>query len=59
MVKKRGNIVTTISEEEKKRWQQATSPVVDAWIKQMKDRQVDGSKLLDTARALLAKYEKA
>jgi TRAP-type C4-dicarboxylate transport system substrate-binding protein len=59
MVKKRGNIVTTISEEEKKRWQQATSPVVDAWLKQMKDRQVDGSKLLDAARALLAKYEKA
>jgi TRAP-type C4-dicarboxylate transport system substrate-binding protein len=59
MVKKRGNIVTTISEEEKRRWQQTTAPVVDAWIKQMKDRNLDGGKLLDAAMAALAKYEKS
>jgi TRAP-type C4-dicarboxylate transport system substrate-binding protein len=57
MVKKRGNLVTTISEDEKKRWQQATTPVVDNWIKEMKDRNLDGAKLLDAARAVLAKYE--
>jgi TRAP-type C4-dicarboxylate transport system substrate-binding protein len=59
MVKKRGNIVTTISEDEKKRWQQTTMPIVDAWIRQMKDRHLDGGKLLDAAKAALAKYEKA
>jgi TRAP-type C4-dicarboxylate transport system substrate-binding protein len=59
MVKKRGNIVTTISEDEKKRWQQTTAPVVEAWIKQMKDRNLDGGKLLDAAKAALARYEKA
>jgi TRAP-type transport system periplasmic protein len=59
MVRKRGNIVTTISEDEKKRWQQATTRVVDNWIKDAKDRNLDGAKLLDAARAALAKYEKA
>jgi TRAP-type C4-dicarboxylate transport system substrate-binding protein len=59
MVRKRGNIVTTISEDEKKRWQQATTRVVDNWIKEMKDRNLDGAKLLDAARAVLAKYDKA
>ena len=28
-------------------------------VKQMKDKNLDGGKLLETARALLAKYEKA
>jgi TRAP-type C4-dicarboxylate transport system substrate-binding protein len=59
MVKKRGNIITTISEDEKKRWQQATAPVIDSWIKQMKDKNLDGGKLLEAARTALAKYEKA
>lgn len=59
MVKKRGNVITTISEDERKKWQQTTAPVVDAWVKQMKDKNLDGGKLLETARALLAKYEKA
>lgn len=59
MVKKRGNVITTITEDEKKKWQQATAPVIDAWVKQMKDKGLDGGKLLETAQALIAKYEKA
>jgi TRAP-type C4-dicarboxylate transport system substrate-binding protein len=49
MVKGRGNTVTTL----------ATEPVIEAWTRQMKQRGADGGKLLETARALLAKYEKA
>ncbi|MDJ1158520.1 TRAP transporter substrate-binding protein [Chelatococcus sp. SYSU_G07232] len=59
MVRKRGNVITVIAEEEAARWRQTTQPVVDTWLKQMKDKGLDGGKLLDAARASLAKYEKA
>jgi TRAP-type C4-dicarboxylate transport system substrate-binding protein len=59
MVKKRGNTVTTISEDEKAKWIKTTEPVIDAWIKQVKDKGLDGNKLLEQARALVAKYDKA
>lgn len=59
MVKKRGNTITVISEAEKARWVKATEPVIAAWVKAMKDKGQDGGKLLDTAKALIAKYEKA
>jgi TRAP-type C4-dicarboxylate transport system substrate-binding protein len=59
MVKQRGNTITTLSAQETARWRKATEPVIEAWLKQMKERGADGGKLLDTARALIAKYEKA
>jgi TRAP-type C4-dicarboxylate transport system substrate-binding protein len=59
MVKKRGNTITTISTDEKAKWVKATEPVIDAWIKQAKDKGLDGGKLLEQARALVAKYDKA
>jgi TRAP-type C4-dicarboxylate transport system substrate-binding protein len=59
MVKKRGNTLTTLTQEEAARWRKTTEPVIDAWLKQMKERGADGGKLLETARGLLAKYEKA
>lgn len=59
MVKKRSNTITTISEDEKQRWMKLTQPVVDNWVTSMKDKSVDGGKLLEDARALLAKYAKA
>jgi TRAP-type C4-dicarboxylate transport system substrate-binding protein len=59
MVKGRGNTVTTLTTEEAARWRKATEPVIEAWTRQMKQRGADGGKLLETARALLAKYEKA
>jgi TRAP-type transport system periplasmic protein len=58
MVKKRGNTITTIAEDEKKRWEQATKPVIDAWIASVKDKGVDGGKLVETFRGLVAKYDK-
>jgi TRAP-type C4-dicarboxylate transport system substrate-binding protein len=58
MVKKRGNTITTLSEEEARRWQTTTLPVIDAWIASVKDKGLDGAKLLDSFRALVAKYDK-
>ena len=58
-VKKRGNTLTTISEEEKAKWIKATAPVADGWIKQAKDKNLDGGKLIEQAKALVAKYDKA
>lgn len=59
MVAKRGNTITVIEEAEAAKWRKATEPVIEAWIKGMKDKNLDGGKLLDNAKALLAKYEKA
>jgi TRAP-type C4-dicarboxylate transport system substrate-binding protein len=59
MVKGRGNTITVLSEDEKAKWQKATEPVIEAWIKGVKDKGLDGAKLLDTAKGLLAKHEKA
>ena len=59
MVRKRGNTVSAITDEEKARWVKATEPVIEAWVKQAKDRGLDGAKLLDTARGLVAKHAKA
>jgi TRAP-type C4-dicarboxylate transport system substrate-binding protein len=59
MVKKRGNTIITLAEDEKGRWQKATQPVIDGWMKSMKDRGLDGDKLLEQARAALAKHDKA
>ncbi len=55
MVKARGNTITTITEDEKKKWQAVTEPAVDAWTKSTKN----GPKLLEAMKGLLAKYEKA
>jgi TRAP-type C4-dicarboxylate transport system substrate-binding protein len=59
MVKKRGNTVTTLTAEEAARWRKTTEPVIETWVKQVKERGLDGGKLLETARSLIAKYEKA
>ncbi|BAT61122.1 sialic acid-binding periplasmic protein SiaP precursor [Variibacter gotjawalensis] len=59
MVRKRGNTVASINQEEAARWKKATEPVIEAWVKAAKDKGIDGEKLLANARALVAKYEKA
>jgi TRAP-type C4-dicarboxylate transport system substrate-binding protein len=59
MVKTRGNTIITLSEEEKARWREATEPVVQNWLKTIKDRGYDGQKLLDEARAMIQKHENA
>jgi TRAP-type C4-dicarboxylate transport system substrate-binding protein len=59
MVRKRGNTVSAISAEEAANWRKATAPVTEAWIAQVKERGLDGGKMIENARALIAKYEKA
>lgn len=57
MVRKRGNAVSALSADEAGRWRKATEAVIEAWIKQMRMRSVDGAKTIETARALVSKYE--
>lgn len=59
MVKKRGNTISSISEDEKQRWIKACMPVHDAWVEQVKGKGLDGRKMIEEARALIAKYDKA
>ncbi len=59
MVRKRGNTVITLAEDEAAKWRKATDPVVQAWLAEMKGKGLDGGKLLESMRALIAKYEKA
>jgi TRAP-type C4-dicarboxylate transport system substrate-binding protein len=53
-VRERGNTVTQIDKAEAERWQKATQPVTDTWLKASK--KIGGEKLLADAKALLAKY---
>jgi TRAP-type C4-dicarboxylate transport system substrate-binding protein len=57
MVRKRGNTVSAIAPEEAERWRKATQPVIEAWITQARTRSIDGAKVIETVRALVAKYE--
>jgi TRAP-type C4-dicarboxylate transport system substrate-binding protein len=56
MVAQRGDPITTLLPEAVAHWRKATEPVIDAWLKAMKEQKADGAKLLAGARALLAKY---
>lgn len=55
-VRRRGNEIIVITEEEKQRWRRTTQPVVDGWVAQTKERGVDGAVLLAEAQELVAKY---
>ena len=59
MVEKRGNTITQLAADEKAKWIKATEPVYAAWIEQVKAKGLDGAKLVETARALVAKHSKA
>jgi TRAP-type transport system periplasmic protein len=52
----RGETVVVVSGSELARWRKTTEPVNAAWQKQMRDRKLDGGKLLAEVHALLAKY---
>ncbi len=54
MVRKRGNSITMLSVEENLRWRKTTEPVVEAWIKAVKEKGLDGGKLLGSAQALIS-----
>ena len=59
VAEKRGNEIVTLSEEETARWREKTRPVVDKWLADKQSEGLDGAKLLETARGLVAKYQKA
>ena len=56
-VKSRGNTITQFDKAEAERWQKATQPVIEAWLKASK--KIGGDKLLADAKALLARYGQA
>ncbi len=58
VVAKRGNTITVLADDEKARWIKATEPVYGAWIEQVKAKNIDGAKLIEAARSLIAKYDK-
>lgn len=53
------NEVTTLSADEKARWNEATESVRSAWVASMNQRGLDGRALIDSARELVARYEAA
>jgi TRAP-type C4-dicarboxylate transport system substrate-binding protein len=56
MVVQRGDVIITLLPDAVAHWRKATEPVVDIWLKEMREQKVDGGKLLASARALLVKY---
>jgi TRAP-type C4-dicarboxylate transport system substrate-binding protein len=55
-LQQRGGAVIAQPTDELARWRHATEPVVTAWLKSMKEKKIDGARLLVAARALIAKY---
>ena len=54
--RKQGNTIKELDRSEIDRWVKATQPVVDAWVKESRQRKFDGGALLAEAKALLAKF---
>jgi hypothetical protein len=52
----RGEAITLLTADEVAHWRKATEPVTAAWQKHMKERRLDGGKLLAAVRELVAKY---
>jgi TRAP-type transport system periplasmic protein len=59
MVKRRGNEITVLSEAEAAAWKAKTEPVIANWVNAVKEKNLDGAKLLESARALIAKHAAA
>jgi len=52
----RGDPITILAAEDVAHWRKATEPVIATWQKQMKERKLDGGKLIAAVRELVAKY---
>ncbi|MGQ7793289.1 TRAP transporter substrate-binding protein [Faunimonas sp. B44] len=59
MAEQRGNRILTLAEDEKAKWIEATKPVIDTWLADVKGKGIEGEALLEDARALVAKYDQA
>jgi TRAP-type transport system periplasmic protein len=57
MVEGKGNIILTLSETDKAAWMKASANVTEAWVAEMKGRNIDAPALMESAKSLLAKYE--
>jgi TRAP-type C4-dicarboxylate transport system substrate-binding protein len=55
-VRERGDAIATLAPEELARWRKLTDPVIANWVKEIKERRIDGRKLLADARTFLEKY---
>lgn len=51
-----GDVIVTLLPETVAHWHKATEPVVEAWLKEIKEHKIDGGKMIASAHALLAKY---
>jgi len=57
MVRRRPtNSIAELDAAETQRWARATQPVIDAWVRAVAERNVQGAALLERARALIAQY---
>ncbi len=54
----RGNTIFTIDPTEAAQFRKASDQVDDEWVEEMKKRNIDGRKLIDTAKSLIAKHTK-
>ena len=50
----RGNNIIVLSEEQVAEWREAAAPIVDAWVAEMDGAGMDGTGLVERARALIA-----
>ena len=57
MVKDKGNTILTLSDADKASWMKTCEPITAAWVEEMKGKNIDAAALVDSAKALLAKYE--
>jgi TRAP-type C4-dicarboxylate transport system substrate-binding protein len=55
-VSERGDPIVTVAAEAVTHWRKATEGVVNGWLKQMKERRIDGGKLLAKATELLDEH---
>lgn len=56
MVRRRGNAIVELDAAEAQRWARATQPVIDAWVRSIGERNINGAALLERARGLIAQY---
>jgi TRAP-type transport system periplasmic protein len=53
-----GDTITTLLPEAVAHWRKLTEPVVEKWLKEIKEQKTDGGKLLAAAHTLMQKYAK-
>ncbi len=56
IAEKAGNAITILDEAEVTRWKEASQPVVDGWISDMNEKDIDGAALIEQAKALIKKH---